>query len=81
MNWTTYRLSGREVVGLGAHAGLELRVLRGAVWVTQAGEREDHVVECGSALGLGANGATVVQALGSAGAWVEVRRAGVLRAG
>lgn len=47
---------------LGSH-GLRLVCHEGAVWLTQEGDAEDHVVEAGEELWVGGSGLVVVQAL------------------
>jgi hypothetical protein len=45
------------------HSGLELRVRRGTVWVTQEGDPEDHVLEAGGAFVTTRPGRVAIQSL------------------
>lgn len=54
-------LRGGWVMSLGATGG-RLEVMRGRVWVTRAGDLDDHVVESGDALEIPAWGEALVQA-------------------
>ena len=52
-----------QVVTLDDAAGTRIVARRGTVWVTQEGDRLDHIVSAGEALVLARRGRTVVQAL------------------
>lgn len=59
-------LPARGLLALRSHGALTVCCATGAVWVTQAGREEDHVLEAGEALVLPANAHSVVQALSDA---------------
>lgn len=52
-----------QVVGLRAAKGARLRVLRGALWVTQEGDRRDVLLRTRQGVQLERGGATVLHAL------------------
>lgn len=52
-----------QVVGLRAAKGARLRVLRGALWVTQEGDRRDVLLRTRQDIALERGGATVLHAL------------------
>jgi hypothetical protein len=57
-----------QVVTLDDAAGTRVSARYGAVWVTEEGSEQDHIVHPGEALVLARGGRTVVQALEPA--WV-----------
>jgi predicted xylose isomerase-like sugar epimerase len=52
-------------------AGAVLRACHGALWITQAGDAVDHVLEAGSSLKLDRNGVSLVCAVTDAELRVE----------
>ena len=56
-------------------AGAELHACRGALWITQAGDVVDHVLEPGGSLTLDRNGASLVCAVTDAELRVECAQA------
>jgi hypothetical protein len=56
------------VLGLGSGGG-QLEVLHGRVWLTRAGDRDDHIVAAGETITIPASGDAVVEA------WDEARPA------
>ena len=59
-------LSPGALVSWRAHDSLELTCVEGAVWVTQAGDGADYVLERGQRRVFPANAHTVLQALSAA---------------
>ena len=55
-----------EIVTLLDAEGARIAAHRGTVWVTEEGDRDDHIVAAGEALVVGHAGRTVVQAIGPA---------------
>ena len=60
---TPVHLAETEVLGLRDAYGSEIRCLYGNLWITQAGDREDVVLEGGESFVLNRNGLAVVAAL------------------
>ena len=56
------RLSAGTVMPLGSRGG-ELEVIRGRVWLTRSGEREDRVVGGGEVVRVPASGDALIEAL------------------
>ena len=56
-------LDAGQVLTLQDAAGLSIRTRSGAVWVTEEGSSQDHVLSPGQALVVARDGRTVVQAL------------------
>ena len=63
-----------QLIPLRDHAALELECASGALWVTQAGRPEDHVLAAGETLSLPANRHTVAKALSDSQVWVRGAR-------
>ena len=59
-------LARRDVVALEDAAGLELRVHRGLVWLTQEGDTRDIVMRAGEAFLLDRRGRATVEGLAAA---------------
>jgi len=58
------RLEDGQIHSCGALSGPgELNVVEGAVWITQAGSREDTVLRAGESFAISARGKVLVQAL------------------
>jgi len=60
-----------QVLTLDDAAGRRISAAMGTVWVTEEGEREDHIVLMGDSLLVANDGRTVVQAL--APSWVVIQ--------
>ena len=56
-------LHAGQVVTLVDAAGTRIAARRGRIWITEEGDREDHVLVEGEARIVGRGGRTVVQAL------------------
>jgi hypothetical protein len=56
-------LKARELLPIEDGAGLEVKSLRGDLWITQTGDPEDHIVEGGQSFVLDRPGLTLVTAL------------------
>jgi Protein of unknown function (DUF2917) len=69
-----------QVVGLRAANGTRLRVLRGALWVTQEGDRRDVVLRASQDFELERGGATVLHALKPTRLQLEIPRRAALPA-
>ena len=63
-------LDAGEVVTVDDAEGLRISARRGTVWVTEEGDREDHIVGPGEVLTVAHRGRTVVQALQPA--WITI---------
>ncbi len=61
---TVVRLGSREAITLTDIRGATLRVTRGALWVTQQGDRQDIVLRIGDSWAVERDGGTVVEAQG-----------------
>jgi len=60
----TQLLLGRgQSVGVPAARGVRLKVVRGRLWLTQEGDREDYFVAPGETFDIGRNGTTVLHGL------------------
>lgn len=64
MRQGTRTLNPGELLRLRDAAGRHLGVVRGAVWITQIGDRRDHVIEAGGSFRFDRDGVAVVQTLG-----------------
>ena len=62
-----------QVVTLDDAAGTRVSARYGAVWVTEEGSPEDHIVQPGDTHVVGRDGRTVVQAMQPA--WIALRPA------
>ncbi len=60
---TPVHLKARELLPIHDGAGLEVKSLRGNLWITQAGDAEDNVVRGGESFVLDRPGLTLVTAL------------------
>jgi hypothetical protein len=58
--------------------GALVRVLSGELWITQAGDPNDHIAAVGEPFRISRGGATVVQALGESRFVVEAAHAAAL---
>ena len=58
-----FRLARKDVVSLEGRAGIELRVHRGLVWLTQHDDTRDIVVQPGASFRLDREGRAVLEAL------------------
>jgi hypothetical protein len=56
-------LEARELLPIEDGAGLEVKCLRGNLWITQAGDAEDNIVRGGESFVLDRPGLTLVTAL------------------
>jgi Protein of unknown function (DUF2917) len=56
-------LEARELLPIEDGAGLEVKCLRGNLWITQAGDAEDNIVHGGESFVLDRPGLTLVTAL------------------
>ena len=56
-------LKARELLPIEDGAGLEVKSLRGDLWITQAGDPEDIILQGGQSFVLGRPGLTLVTAL------------------
>jgi hypothetical protein len=56
-------LEARELLPIEDGAGLEVKCLRGNLWITQAGDTEDNIVHGGESFVLDRPGLTLVTAL------------------
>ena len=64
MRQGTRILNPGKVLRLRNAAGRQLGVVRGAVWITQSGDRRDPVIEAGGSFCFDRDGVALVQALG-----------------
>lgn len=53
----------REALAMDDARGTLLQCLEGTLWVTQDGDRDDHVLRVGDAMRIDRDGPTVVQAM------------------
>ncbi len=60
---TPVYLKERESLGITDGAGREVKCLRGTLWITQEGDREDRVIGSGEAVVLNRPGLSLVTAL------------------
>lgn len=56
-------LKARELLPIEDGAGLEVKSLRGDLWITQSGDPEDHLVKASQSFVLDRPGLTLVTAL------------------
>jgi hypothetical protein len=56
-------LKARELLPIEDGAGLEVKSLRGSLWITQTGDPEDHIIDGGQSFVLDRPGRTLVTAL------------------
>ena len=72
-------LAGHEAVTIMADRGTQVRVLQGALWITQEGDSEDHIVTAETRFNSAHKGTIVVSALERASrasvSWVDPGRA------
>ena len=64
-------LEAGQVVTLDDAAGTRILARSGTVWVTEEGDRDDHIVSTGETLVVSHNGRTLVQALQPA--WIALQ--------
>ncbi len=57
------RLDARQVLGLRDAAGTRVQCLKGALWITQHGDREDHFIAAGDTLMLDRRGLALIHAV------------------
>lgn len=74
------QLDRHRLSALRDHPPLLVTCLRGALWITQVGQPEDHVLEAGQSLRLPANAHTVLRALAPSQVEVQREAPGPLRA-
>ena len=70
-------LKAREILPIEDGTGLEVRCLRGSLWITQAGDPEDRILDRGESFVLDRPGLSLVNAL-LGPALVIVRQGAVL---
>ncbi len=63
---TTLHLAADDVLRLVPRAPVEVRVLRGRLWITEEGCVEDRVLEAAGQARLGGGGVALLQAMGPA---------------
>ena len=72
-------LAPNEALTIMADRGTEIRVVQGALWITQEGDGQDHIVVAGTRFRSGHQGAIVVSALEGASrasvSWADRGRA------
>ena len=56
-------LEARELLPIEDGVGLEVKCLRGDLWITQAGDPEDNIIRAGQSFVLGRPGLALVTAL------------------
>ena len=56
-------LKAREILPIENGAGLEVKCLRGTLWITQSGDREDIIIDSGESFVLDRPGLSLVNAL------------------
>ena len=56
-------LKAREILPIEDGAGLEVKCLRGTLWITQSGDREDRILDSGESFMLDRPGLSLVNAL------------------
>lgn len=57
-------LGSRKAARIEKATGKSIRCVSGALWVTQAGDPVDHVLEAGQSFSIGANTKVVISAFG-----------------
>jgi hypothetical protein len=60
---TPIYLKAREILPIEDGAGLEVKCLRGTLWITQSGDREDRILDSGESFVLDRPGLSLVNAL------------------
>jgi len=60
---TPIYLKAREILPIDDGAGLEVKCLRGTLWITQSGDREDRILDSGESFVLDRPGLSLVNAL------------------
>jgi len=60
---TPIYLKAREILPIDGGAGLEVRCLRGILWITQDGDPEDRIIDSGESFVLDQPGLSLVNAL------------------
>jgi len=60
---TPIYLKAREILPIDGGAGLEVRCLRGILWITQDGDREDRLIDSGESFVLNRPGLSLVTAM------------------
>lgn len=58
-----FRLASNDWIGVDTCAGMELRVLAGAVWLTREGDTRDVVIAAGETFRFDGNGHALVEVL------------------
>ena len=71
LNAPVLALEPGQVVTLDDAAGTRIYARSGTVWVTEEGDRDDHIVATGETLVVSHNGRTLVQALQPA--WIALQ--------
>jgi hypothetical protein len=71
LNAPVLALEPGQVVTLDDAAGTRIEARSGTVWVTEEGDRDDHIVAPGEHRVVGHNGRTLVQALQPA--WIALQ--------
>jgi hypothetical protein len=72
-------LKAREILPIEGGAGLEVKCLRGALWITQSGDHEDIIIDDGESFVLDRQGLSLVNALLEPALVVVQRRTTTLR--
>jgi Protein of unknown function (DUF2917) len=72
-------LEAREILPIEDGAGLEVKCLRGALWITQSGDHEDIIIDDGESFVLDRQGLSLVNALLEPALVVVQRRTTTLR--
>ncbi len=72
-------LKAREILPIEDGAGLEVKCLRGALWITQSGDHEDIIIDDGESFVLDRQGLSLVNALLEPALVVVHRRTTTLR--
>jgi Protein of unknown function (DUF2917) len=62
---TPVYLKAGELLRIVDGAGFEVKCLRGNLWITQNGDLEDRIIECGESFVLDRPGLSLVNALGN----------------
>ena len=58
----TIYLKAREILPIEDGAGLEVKCLRGTLWITQSGDHEDRILDSGESFVLDRPGLSLVSA-------------------
>jgi hypothetical protein len=72
-------LKAREILPIEDGTGLEVKCLRGALWITQGGDHEDIIIDGGESFVLDRPGLSLVNALLEPALVVVQRRTTTLR--